>query len=405
MRKRSKITSAVLVVILVVALVLPMAGCQSKTTETATAESGNEDNVIKVVSVSALSGAQSPFGEMCRMGAEMAFEERKAEIEAMGFKLEFIPTDDAADPKMGVSVAQKLVADPDVLAINGHTNSGVCIPASEVYNKAMLAMYTPMATNPQVTALGYENVGRICGRDDVQGTAAARFAFNDLGAKTSFILHDKSAYGQGAADEFKKKAEVLGMETLGYEGVTQGEVDFSAVVNKIVAAKPDCVYFGGNYAEAALVLKGMREKGNEAKFVACDGVESQEFVKIAGSAAVGSYYTSMTPLLTATEAGRKFLSEFQAKYNKQPESYGYFAYDTGRVIMQGLADAIKGNGGKKPSREQVCEALRKVEVSGITGTGTIKFDENGDNVNTKSYIMQFTKEVYPGDLIKEMTKE
>jgi len=397
--KKSKMTAVVaLGLVLVFSLSVALTGCGSN----GGGKQSEKNDIIKIVSVSPLTGVQAPFGEMVKMGAELAIEEKKAEIEKLGFKVEFMPQDDSADPKMGVAVAQKLVTDPNVLAVIGHMNSGVTIPAEDIYAKANLAMYTPIATNPKVTELGNKNVGRICGRDDVQGQAAAVFAKEDLQAKSTFILHDKSAYGQGLADEYKKKAEELGVQVLGYEGVTQGEVDFSAVVNKIVQNKPDAVYFGGNYTEAGLVLKQMREKGSKAQYIGCDGEESAEYVKVAGKYVVGSYYTSMTPILTESEEGKAFTDRFQQKFGKAPEAFGIYAYDTGLVVMQGVLDAINANGGKKPSREQVSEAIRKVEVQGLTGT--VAFNENGDNKNTKSFIMQFKEEKYPGVLVKKVSK-
>ena len=363
----------------------------------------NSDNVIKVAVCAPLTGPQAPFGEQCKMGAEMAVEEKKVDIEKLGFKVEFIPQDDSADPKMGVSVAQKLVTDPDVLGVIGHMNSGVCIPAEAIYAKANLAMYTSFATNTKVTELGYTNVGRICGRDDIQGQAAATFAKEDLKAASSFIIQDKSAYGQGIADEYKKKAEAIGIKTLGYEGITQGEVDFSAVINKVIQANPDVVYYGGNYTEAGLILKGMRGKGSKAIFIGCDGEESEEFVKIAGPAVIGAYYTSMTPSLSESQMGQDFTARVQAKYQKQPEAMSVYSYDAGLVVMQGILDSIKANGNKKPTREQVSATIRKSVVQGLTGT--ISFDDKGDNKDAKSFIMQFNEQKYPGVLVKKVTKQ
>jgi branched-chain amino acid transport system substrate-binding protein len=365
-------------------------------------QQSQDSNIIKIVTVSPLSGTQAPFGEAVKMGVQFAVEEKVAEIEKLGFKVEFLPQDDAADPKVGVAVAQKLITDPEVLAVAGHMNSGVTIPASEIYAKANLAMYTSFATNPTITERGLKNVGRICNRDDVQGSAAAKFAVETLQAKSAFVVHDKTAYGQGVADEFKRKAESLGVKTVGYEGLTQGEVDFSAIVNKVVLAKPDVLYYGGNYTEAGCLLKQMREKGNEAVFIGSDGEDSPEWVKVTGKYIVGAYYTTMASDISATPEGKAWAERFNQRFGKMPEAISTYSYDTGLVIMQGLLEAINANDGKMPTREQVSEAIREVEVQGITGT--IAFDEKGDNKNAKSFVMEFKEEKYPGVLASEVTK-
>jgi len=398
--KKSRMTVLLAVALcLVFAFTIVLAGCGGKS---GSGDQQSDKGTIKIVTVSPLSGTQAPFGEAVKLGVQMAVEDKKAEIEKMGFKVEFMPQDDSADPKMGVAVAQKLITDEDVLAVAGHMNSGVTIPASEIYAKANLAMYTSFATNPMITERALKNVGRICNRDDIQGSAAAKFAVDTLKIKTAFVVHDKSAYGQGVADEFKKKAEELGVKTVGYEGLTQGEVDFSAIVNKVVQAKPDVLYYGGNYTEAGCLLKQMREKGNNAVFIGSDGEDSPEWVKVTGKYIVGAYYTTMAPDISATAEGKAWAERFNQRFGKMPEAISTYSYDTGLVIMQGLLDAIKANGDKKPTREQVSEAVRKVEVKGITGT--IAFDEKGDNKNAKSFVMQFKEEKYPGVLASEVSK-
>lgn len=368
-----------------------VSGCSSKTA------GGGGDKVIKIASASPLSGSQAAFGDDVRMGVEMAVKELTPDLEKLGFKVEFIPQDDQADPKMGVSIAQKLVTDPDVLAVAGHMNSGVTIPSSEVYAKANLAMYTPIATNPNVTDRNLPNVGRVCGRDDNQGKAAAMFAAKNLNAKTYFVVQDQTSYGQGIADEFVKKADALGIKKLGYEGITQGEVDFSAVVNKIVASNPDVVYFGGMYPEGGVVIKQMRSKGSKAAFIACDGCDSAEYTNIAGAAVDGTYYTTMAPDLSQTDAGKAWVAKYKSEFNKEPEAYSMYSYDDGLAVMKGLIQAINDNGGKKPTRQQVCDAIRKVTFTGITSD--VSFDSKGDNVNAKSFVMKFSGSTYPGQSV------
>ncbi|MHB1044078.1 MAG: branched-chain amino acid ABC transporter substrate-binding protein [Eubacteriales bacterium] len=365
-------------------------------------QGGTAGNVIKIASVTPLSGSQAAAGENIKLGAQMAFDERKAEIEKLGFKVEFLPQDDQADPKVGVAVAQKLIADKDVLAVDGHWNSGVAIPSSEVYAKDNLCMVSPANTAVQVTDRKLPSVNRICARDDVQGPLGADFAVKDLGAKKVFIIHDKTAYGQAIADEVKKRVEADGAAVAGYEGITAGETDFSAVLNKVVGEKPGVVYFGGIYPEGSLLIKQMKEKGISAKFIGPDGMDEAEVVKIAGDAAIGSYYTSPAADITLTPEGKEWAKRFQEKFGKQPANWSAYGYDAMNVIIEGLKKAIADNGGKKPTRQQVCAAVRATkDYKGITST--ITFDDKGDNKGAKLYIAEFKEAKYPPKVIKNVS--
>jgi len=374
-----------------------LGGCASKAKTTGDTAS----NVIKIASVTPLSGAQAALGEQIKLGAQMAFDEQKAEIEKLGFKLEFAPQDDQADPKVGVAVAQKLLADKDVLAVDGHFNSGVAIPSSDIYAKDNLCMVSPANTAVNITDRRLPSVNRICARDDVQGPLGADFAAKDLGAKTIFIVHDKTTYGQSIADEVKKQAVVDGMEVVGYEGITQGESDFSGVLNKVAVYKPDVVYFGGIYPEGSLLIKQMSDKGIKSKFIGPDGMDDPEVVKIAGNAAIGSFYTSPAADISRTPEGKAWVDSFTAKFGKAPSNWSAYGYDAMNVIMEGLKKAIVANGGKKPTRLQVSEAVRAVkDLKGITSV--ISFDDKGDNKGAKLYVAEFKEAKYPPVVVKEV---
>lgn len=377
--------------------VLMVAGCGSKKT----GGESSSGNVIKIASCTPLSGSQAALGESIKLGAQMALEEHKGEIEKLGFKLEFAPQDDQADPKVGVAVAQRLIADKDVLAVMGHWNSGVAIPSSEVYVKDNLAMVSPANTAPAVTDRKLPNVNRICARDDMQGPLGADYAVKELGAKTVYIIHDKTTYGQGVADEFRKRAAADGAKIAGFEGITAGESDFSAVLNKVAAAKPDLVYFGGTYPEGSLILKQMREKGIAAKFMGPDGMDSSEVIKIAGNAAIGAYFTSVAGDISLVPGGKEWAERFKAKWGKDAESWTIYGYDAMDVILEGLKRAIKANGGKKPSRVQVCQAIRSIQDFKAMSS-TVSFDEKGDNKGAKLYVKQFKEAKYPATIIKEV---
>ncbi|MCE3240602.1 MAG: extracellular ligand-binding receptor, partial [Deltaproteobacteria bacterium] len=219
----------------------------------ATAQKGT----IKIAVQAPLSGEQAALGEHIKLGAQLAVEEGTKSFKSLGYDLVFVPYDDQAKPEVGVANARNLVADPDVLVLVGHFNSGVALPASEVYKDAMLAMVSPANTATEITDRGYANVNRVCGRDDVQGPVGARFAAQDLKLKSVYIIHDKTLYGQGVADNFRNEAKKLGLNVLGYDG-TEERANFAPMIIPLKAKNPDLVYFGGIYHQGGLLLKQMR---------------------------------------------------------------------------------------------------------------------------------------------------
>ena len=355
--------------------------------------------VIKVASATPLSGSQSALGGSIKNGIEMALNERVEAFKALGYDLEFLPTDDQADPKVGVSNAQRLVEDPSVLAVVGHYNSGVAIPSSEVYNEGGLAMVSPANTNPDVTDRALPTVNRICARDDAQGPAAADF-LSGLGMKSIFVLQDKTTYGQGVADQVKMRFEATGGKVVGYEGITAGEADFSAVEEMIRASGAEAVFFGGMYPEGALLIKQLKEKGIEVVFLGPDGMDSAELVKIAGEAFIGNYYTSVAADVSGTEAGAAFVKKFTDTYGRAPEAFAAYGYDAMNVTLDAIKAAIVAAGGL-PTREQVATAARATK--GFKGLATnVTFNDIGDNTEATIYVLGFEQAAYPPVAIKSI---
>jgi branched-chain amino acid transport system substrate-binding protein len=356
--------------------------------------------VIKVASCTPLSGSQSALGGSIKNGIELALKERVEEFKALGFDLQFLPMDDQADPKVGVSNAQRLIEDAAVLAVVGHYNSGVAIPSSEVYNSANLTMVSPANTNPDVTDRQLPTVNRICARDDAQGPAGADFLFG-LGKTKVFALQDKTTYGQGVADEFIKRFKEIGGTVLGYEGITAGEADFSAVEEMIRASGAEAVYFGGMYPEGALLIKQLKEKGINVVFLGPDGMDSAELVAIAGDAVIGNYYTSVAADVSGTEAGAAFVKTFTEAYGRAPEAFAAYGYDAMNVTLDGIKGAITAAGGALPTREQVATATRAIK--GFKGLATnVTFNEIGDNTEATIYVLGFEKAAYPPIAIKSI---
>jgi branched-chain amino acid transport system substrate-binding protein len=358
---------------------------------------------IKIAVQAPLSGEQAALGEHIKLGAQLAVEESVKAFKAMGYDLELVPQDDQAKAEVGVANARNMVADSNVLVIVGHFNSGVALPASEVYKDAMLVMISPANTATEITDRGYPNVNRVCGRDDVQGPVGARFAAQELKAKSVYIIHDKTTYGQGVAESFRNEAKKLGMNVLGFDG-TEERANFAPMIIPMKAKNPALVYFGGIYHQGGLLLKQMREKGVKAMFMGPDGVDSEEMVKIAGAAAVGSYYTSVAPPRDATPETAAFAKKYKQRFGKDIEAFGLYGYDATLVGIKAMEQWLKANPSKKPSRAEVSAAVRNIK--GFKGvTGSIEFDNKGDPIKAKYFVLQFDKRSYPGKVVKVVEQQ
>jgi len=378
-----------------------ISGCSSSST------SGSGDSkgktVIKIATQSPLSGGSATLGEAIKLGAQLALEDHKAEFSKKGFDLQLVPYDDQGDPKKGVSNAQMIASDKQILGVVGHLNSGVAIPSSETYEKYAIPMVSPANTATEITDRGLKTVNRIVARDDFQGPAGADYAVNTLKAKKIFVIQDKTAYGTGLADAFKGAAEKLGAQIVGYEGITVGEKDFNGVLNQVAQKKPDLIYFGGMYSEGGLILKQAVDKGIDVPFMGGDALDSSEFVNIAGDTVKHAYITSVAGDTTKTEAGKKFADEYKKKFGKNIESYSAYAYDSMGVLLKGLSDAIDKNNGKLPSREQVRDAVRAIQdYQGVVTK--VGFDEKGDNKYGKIFIYHFKEASYPASMEGEVSK-
>jgi branched-chain amino acid transport system substrate-binding protein len=362
-----------------------------------------QKGTLKVAVQSPLSGEQAALGEHIKLGAQLAVEESAKAFKALGFDLVLVPYDDQAKPEVGVANARNIVADPDVLLLVGHFNSGVALPASEVYKDAMLAMISPANTATEITDRGYPNVNRVCGRDDVQGPVGARFTAHELKLKSVYILHDKTLYGQGVADNFRSEARKLGLKVVGYEG-TEERANFAPMIIPMRAKSPDLVYFGGIYHQGGLLLKQMREKGVKAAFMGPDGLDSSEMVKIAGPQVIGSYYTTVAGPPEVYPESASFAKKYKQRFGKEVESFALYGYDAALVGIKAVEQTLKANGGKKPSRAEVAAAVRKIkDFKGVTGP--IAFDSKGDPVKSKYFVLRFEKESYPGKVAKVIEQQ
>jgi branched-chain amino acid transport system substrate-binding protein len=354
----------------------------------ATEESaGGSMGTIKIATQSPLSGGQSLLGVAIKQGAELALEQLGSDLVAMGYDVQLAPYDDQATPDVGVANAKNIVADSDILCGVGHLNSGVMIPSSEEYHTAGLAFVSPANTNPVVTTRGYLEVNRVVGRDDVQAPAAEEFALKTLGAASVFIIHDKTAYGQGVAEFFRAAAEEDALDVMGFEG-TEEQANFDALVTTVIALNPDVVFFAGIYNQAGVFFKQARDAGYEGTFLGTDGMDSSGLADIAGDALTtggGMYYTTVAGPASAYPTAAQFVADYTAKFGTAPEAYAAQGYDSMHVCLTAIAAAAEAAGGK-PTRTQVAEAVRQVAIDGLTGS--IAFDEIGDLPTANYFIMK-----------------
>lgn len=343
---------------------------------------------IKIATQSPLSGDQSLIGGDIKNGAELGLNQLKGPLTQMGFNLELAPYDDQANPDTGVNNAKAIVADPAVLCVVGHYNSGVQIPSSEVYHTAGLANVSPANTNPKVTDRGYIEVSRIVGRDDTQGSVGAQFA-NTKGIKSAYVLHDKTVYGQGIAEFFRKKAQELGIQVLGFDG-TEEKANFDAILSPVLATKPELIYWGGIYGQGSLLFKQARDKGYTGMFLSDDGFDSSDAARIGGQSLLdgaGTYYSTVSGPAKVYEGTAKFITDFTAAYKHDPQPFAAQSYDSMGICLKAIENAAKANGNKIPTRAAVAQAVRALkDYPGITGT--INFNKNGDLTSAKYFVIQ-----------------
>ncbi len=377
---------AVLALLVIASMVLT--ACGSAGTATQAAPAAATGNVIKIATQSPLSGDQSVVGADIKNGAQLALTQLSGPLTAMGFTVQLAPYDDMANPDTGVANAKQIVSDPSILCVVGHYNSGVQIPSSEVYHSAGLANVSPANTNPTVTTRGYLEVNRIVGRDDVQGVVGADFAASK-GMKSVYVIHDKTAYGQGIAEFFQKEAQAKGMQVLGFQG-TEEKANFDPVITPIIAANPDAVYFGGMFSQAAVLFKQARDRGYNGMFISDDGFDSSDAAKIAGQellGGAGTFYSTVSGPASVYPDTAKFITDFKAAYNHDPQPFAAQSYDSMAICLAAIENAAKANNNQMPARAQVANAVRALkDFKGITGT--YNFNSIGDPTMSKYFVIQ-----------------
>ena len=341
---------------------------------------GSGGDTIKFGIGGPITGSEAAFGAQLKNGAEQAIADINEAGGILGKKISIFYGDDVADPKQGVSVANKFAAD-GVKFVVGHFNSGVTMPASETYQENGILEITPAATNPRITERNMWNIFRTCGRDDQQGAVAGDYIAANFKAKKVAVVHDKTTYGQGLADETKKTMNAKGIQEVLYEGVNANEKDYSALVSKIKSAGADLVYWGGLHTAGGLIVRQMRDQGVNAVLMGGDGITSDEFATIGGPGVEGTLMTYGPDPRRRVEA-KPVVEKFRAK-NFEPESYTLYSYAAVQIIKAAAEEA------KSLDPKKVAEVMHSGKKFS-TVIGDISYDKKGD-VTRLDYVMYVWK--------------
>lgn len=342
---------------------------------------------VKVGVIAPITGPNAAFGAQLKNGAEQAAADLNAKGGINGQKIELVFGDDASQPAQGVSVANKFAGE-GVKFVVGAFNSAVTMPSSEVLAENGILQITPGSTNPQITERKLWNIFRTCGRDDQQGGVAGKYLLDKFKGKPVAIVHDKTTYGKGLADETKKAINSGGMTEVLYDGIGVGEKDFSALVSKIKSSKAAVVYFGGLFTEAGLLARQMREQGVTAPLMAGDGIADDEYGAVAGPAAEGTLMTFAPDPQKRPEA-KAVIEKFKAR-NFEPKAYTLYSYAALEII------ALAAGSAKSLDPKAVAAEMKKGKPF-KTVIGDIAYDAKGD-ITRPDYVMYTWKKGADGKI-------
>jgi len=334
-----------------------------------------------------ITGPNAAFGAQLKNGAQQAVDDINAAGGINGQKLTIQFGDDVSDPKQGVSVANKFSAD-GVKFVVGAFNSGVTMPSSEVYQENGIVQVTPASTNPQITERKMWNIFRTCGRDDQQGAVAGAYILKQFKGKKVAVVHDKTTYGKGLADETIKAMGKGGMKPVLYEGINVGEKDFSALVSKIKQSGADLVYWGGLHTEGGLIVRQMRDQGVKSPLMGADGITTDEFAQVGGPGVEGTLMT-FPPDPRNNPNAKAVVAKFRAA-KFEPEAYTLYSYAAVQV-MADAAKAAKSNDPKKVAEKMHSGTPFKTVI------GDLAYDKKGD-ITRLDYVMYIWKKNAEGKI-------
>jgi branched-chain amino acid transport system substrate-binding protein len=333
---------------------------------------------VKIGHVGPLTGGIAHLGKDNENGARLAVEEANAakiKIDGKEVKFVFVAEDDQADPKVGTTVAQKMV-DAKVVGVVGHLNSGTSIPASPIYNQAGIPVISGSATNPKLTEQGFKTQFRVVGRDDQQGPAIASYLAANNKPNTVAVIDDATAYGEGIANEVEKTLKAANITVLPREKGTDKTTDWKAILTKLRGRNPDAVFYGGMDATGGPLMKQGRELGIKAVFAFGDGACTDDMAKLAGDAAEGLLCSQAG--LPPQAADKKFLAAYKKRFNADPILYSPFTYDAANLLIAAMQKA------NSTDPKKYLPELANSDFNGVTGK--IAFDPKGDRRNAEMTI-------------------
>ncbi len=346
-----------------------------------------QEMTVRIGHVAPISGPQAHYGKDNENGARMAIEDLNAKGLVIGgkkVKFELVAEDDAADPKQGTAAATKL-CDNKVNGVVGHLNSGTTIPASKIYNQCGLPQISPAATNPEYTRQGFNTAFRLLANDNALGAGLALHAAKNLGLKRVAIIDDRTAYGKGVAEVFKKTAAANGISIVDEQFTNDKAVDFMPILTAIKGKKPDGIFYGGMDPQAGPMLRQMQQLGlTKVKFFGGDGICTDKLAELSGGAAtLGNVICAEgAASLAKMPGGMAWRARYDAKFPKQFQVYSPYAYDATMI----LADAMKKAESVDP--KVYLPVLAKIEYQGVTAK--IGFEPDGELKNPQMTLYTYS---------------
>jgi len=368
--------------IVVAALALSACGTRGEEPGTGGTGGGGAKKTVKIGVIAPLSGDLSALGKGIQHSVELAVKQANDENAVPGWTLEVEPVDDEGKADVGKNGATKLAADDQVAGVVGNLNSSVSQQTQPVFAAANIVQVSPANTGPSLTrgadgnTRPYKTFFRTCTTDITQGGFAAKFLL-DQGIKSVATVHDKKTYGQGLVQYFTEAFKKGGGTIVAAETINPDESNYAPVVSKIAPSKPQAVYYGGEYPQAGPLSQQMKAAGLNVPLMGGDGIYDPTYIQLAGATSNGDYATSVGEPTENTDAGKKFLADYEAaKFAEPSAAYGGYSYDAAKAIIEGLKVALKDAKDVKSARQAIVDAVGKVSFDGVTGK--VGFDEFGD---------------------------
>ena len=360
-----------------------------------------KERKVKIALAMPLTGDIASLGQGLKRAVEMAVAEHNQANPQ--HPVELVSFDDRSDPKEAVSVANRIVADPAMVGVIGHFNSGCSIPASRVYAQSGLPMLSPASSNPELTLQQLSPqwtypkcIFRANTTDNVQGAYGADFITLKLGAKKIAVIHDKTAYGQGVAEEFRRKAEADGAKIVAFEGLQTGDRDFRSLLTRVKALSPDALYFGGMFSEGGILVRQARDIGFKGPFLLPEANYDPALLRVAGPAAEGAYVTFLGSPPELLDSAKDFVARYRQRYpNDELKSYDHYGYEVAQILLEAI-DAVG------PDRQKVITFVRNIKHDGVLGQTA--FDEKGDTLNKTITLFQVKNGKFEPVAMKDNSK-